>query len=511
VRVPAGSTALSGRHLFANDAEVWFARPDSTVAERKSPYTRRAFRDTHPLDNIPERGFDDGNGYRIALGSQALRGIGGATAVIAAARTFDSLAKGAVGGVAYSFGKYIVQVEQQIEVTRGTDPSLNAPPQAPDREHEYSIATYNVENLYDYRDDPGDACDFKGNAGCSGVKPPFDYVPSGDAEYRTHLKKLARNVIDDLHTPDILLLEEIEDQDICKSQGTAMACGAADDADGKPDAAQELALAIRNLNGPDYEAAFDRNGADARGIVCAFLYRKDRVQMPAPIAADAVLGAAPQVAGFADGLNYNSDTQNPKALNATLEQTDDRDNEGKEKGIFTRAPQVGLFRIWKQRVASGQSIDLYAIVNHFSSRPDSRVTQRRQQANYLAALVATLQKSNVQARVVAGGDLNVYPRPDDPFTPAQRKKSSDQLASLYEGGLLNLWDVLVAQAPSTAYTYVYNGQAQTLDLLWNTPSQRAALAAVRVAHINSDWPDGATEFTNRRASDHDPVIAQYRF
>lgn len=518
VRVPAGSTAISGRHHFANDAEIWFAGPDTTIARRTRPYTRRAFRDTHPLDNVQEHGFDDGNGYRLVLGSQALRGADGtttgATAVIEATRTFDTLAKDAVGAVAYSFGKYIVQVERQIEVTRGADPSLNAPPQAPDRAREYSIATYNVENLYDYRDDTNDACDFKGNVGCAGVKPPFDYVPASEREYHTRLQLLARNIVDDLHAPDILMLVEVEDQDICKIDNGAMACGTADNTDGKPDTAQELALSIHGINGTEYEAAFDRDGADARGITCAFLYRKDRVQMPLPSTNDALLGATAKITGFDAGLRYNSHVQNPKAFNAPLGEVDDRDTESEQSGIFTRAPQAGLFRIWRQRVGSGPAIDLYAIANHFSSRPDSRVTQRRQQAKYLAALVATLQQSNAGARVVAGGDLNVYPRPDDPFTPAQRKTPSDQLAALYEGGLFNLWDVLASQAPESAYTYVFNGQAQTLDHLFNTPNLHTALKEVRVAHINADWPGETNEFTiesARGASDHDPVVARYLF
>jgi len=514
VRVRAGSIAVSGRHHFKNDSEIWFAGPDTTIARRTQPYARRVFRDTHPLDNVPEVGFDDGNGYRITLGSQALRGADGAAAVIAAARTFDSLAKDVVGGVAYSFGKYIVQVERQIEVTRGADPSLNAPPQRPDQSREYSIATYNVENLYDYRDDPNDACDFVGNAGCQGVTPPFDYVPANEKEYQTRLQKLARNVIDDLHTPDILLLVEVEDQDTCTIADGAMKCGAANNADGKPDTAQDLALAIRGINGTEYEAAFDRDGADARGITCAFLYRKDRVQMPVAAANDPLLGATAKVIGFDAGLIYNSDVQNPKALNAPLGAMEDRDTEGEHKGVFTRAPQIGFFRVWQQRVGTGQSAELYAIVNHFSSRPDSRVAQRRQQANYLAALTATLQKSDARVRVLAGGDLNVYPRPDDPFPPAQRKTPSDQLAALYDGGLLNLWDVLAAQVPESAYTYVYNGQAQTLDHLFNTPSLNAALQEVRVAHINADWPSESNEVAKlpaRGVSDHDPVVARYRF
>ena len=36
---------------------------------------------------------------------------------------------------------------------------------------------------------------------------------------------------------------------------------------------------IAELGGPAYEAAYDRDGADDRGIVSAFLYRTDRVEL----------------------------------------------------------------------------------------------------------------------------------------------------------------------------------------------------------------------------------------
>ena len=101
--------------------------------------------------------------------------------------------------------------------------------------------------------------------------------------------------------------------------------------------------------------------------------------------------------------------------------------------VFTRTPQVGLFRIWKDAVGSGASIDLYAISNHFSSTPDGRVGQRTEQSLYNAAIVAALQAVDPDVNVAAGGDFNVYPRPDDPFAPPT---TSDQLGPLYDQGLL---------------------------------------------------------------------------
>ena len=110
--------------------------------------------------------------------------------------------------------------------------------------------------------------------------------------------------------------------------------------------------------------------------------------------------------------------------------------------------------------------------------------------------------------VVAGGDLNVYPRPDDPFPG----KPSDQLGSLYEAGLFNLYDRILEERPSSAYTYVYRGQAGTLDHLMVSESARAACTAAHIVHINADYTAGPAGDGNppRGVSDHDPVAARFK-
>jgi hypothetical protein len=151
------------------------------------------------------------------------------------------------------------------------------------------------------------------------------------------------------------------------------------------------------------------------------------------------------------------------------------------------------------------------INNHFKSGPDSCVAPRTEQARYNAAIVAFLQAANPNAHIVAGGDLNVYPRPDDPFAPIGQPGSSDQLGSLYNPdlGLKNLWEVLLDQAPEAAYSYVYQGQAQTLDQMFVNPLMLADLQQFRSAHINSDFPADYPGDVARGTSDHDPQAATY--
>ncbi|WP_405116086.1 lamin tail domain-containing protein [Micromonospora sp. NBC_01405] len=511
LRVRAGSGAVSGRGVFPStaDAETWVVDRDDPLLDRADQYARRVFRDAHPLDNDPTRRFDDGNGQRIMLGSMGVKGAAGdSTALLPPSRTFDTLGEDAYGAIYYSFEKYGVQVEKAV-FAAGADPSRNNPPKPADRSQEIAIATYNVENLYDHRDDPFDGCDFTGNPGCTGVRPPFDYVPASEADYREHLASLADQIRTDLHAPDLILVQEAEDQDICSVSGTELVCGDTDNADGAPDTLQDLALTIAAAGGPAYAAAYDRTGADARGITAGFLYRTDRLSLAAATAADPLLGSAPVVPYRSAGLPSNADVQNPKALNAVLPADTDTSTGKDGNNVYTRAPQLGKFLV-RATPGGAEGYHLWALSNHFSSGPDSRVGQRAEQAAYGAALVTAIHNSDRNSRVVYGGDLNVFPRPDDPIATGADPTPSDQLASLYDAGLHSLWDDLVADVPSSAYSYSFEGQAQTLDHLFVNDALRDDLVQVRAAHINADWPAEFTGDGSRGSSDHDPQVARFR-
>jgi uncharacterized protein len=510
ILVPAGSTATSGRDVFPGtaDSEVWVIRPDDPLNDRDDPYARRVFRDPHPLDNNPDELFDDGNGNRIMLASLGVKATtGDSFRLLPPVRVFDTLDGDAVGGLYFSFGKYGVQVEEAA-FTAGVDLAANAPPAAADRDKEVAVSTYNLENLYDFRDDPTDGCDFAGNPGCPGVSPPFDYVPASQAVYEERLGDIADQITDDLHSPDILLTQEAEDQDICSVAAGALACGGQEAGDGKPDTLQELALAIGLAGGGDYDAAYDRNGADARGIVSAVLFRTDRVSLVPADPAHPVLGATPAVDYRGAPLASNADVSNPKTLNAVLPADVDTSTGVDGVNVFTRAPQVARLRV-AAAPGSDDGYDLWVLSNHFSSGPDTRVGQRTEQAAYAAAIVDAIEAADPQARVVVGGDLNVFPRPDDPFAPGHPLFPSDQLGPLYDQGLDNLWDDLVADEPAAAYSYTFQGQAQTLDQLFVNDLLHADLVEMRAAHVNAGWPADHPGDGARGLSDHDPQVARF--
>jgi predicted extracellular nuclease len=506
LRVRAGSGAVSGRNVFSGtaDAEISVIDAADPLLARTDPYARRVFRDAHPMDNLPGT-VDDGNGDRILLGSMGVKATAGDnSALLPPAKTFDVLSADAFGGLYYAFNKYGIQ-PATAEFTAGADPSRNHPPKAAARGTEFAVSTYNVENLYDFRDDPFDGCDFTGNTGCPGVSPPFDYVPATAAEYQEKLANLAGQIVTDLHSPDVILAQEAEDQDICTVSGADLVCGDTDNADGRPDTLQELALTVAARGGPAYAAAYDRTGADARGITAAFLYRTDRLTPAAATADDPILGAAPQLNYRGTPLASNADVSNPKALNAVLPADVDRSTGVDGTNVFTRAPQVALFDV-KAAPGATEHFQLWAISNHYSSGPDSRVGQRTEQAAYGAAIATAIEDTHAHARIAYGGDLNVFPRPDDPV-PAN---PGDQLGPLYEAGLHNLWDDLAADAPTSAYSYVFDGSAQTLDNLFVNDALHGDLIEMRAAHINADWAAADEANGTRGSSDHDPQVARFQ-
>ena len=76
-------------------------------------------------------------------------------------------------------------------------------------------------------------------------------------------------------------------------------------------------------------------------------------------------------------LAYNADVQNPKALNAVLPGDVDTSTGVDGSNVFTRAPQVAWWRIWRDSVGAGPSLELYTLANHFSIIREFKIARRR--------------------------------------------------------------------------------------------------------------------------------------
>ncbi|BAY07756.1 SdiA-regulated domain-containing protein [Calothrix sp. NIES-2098] len=302
-----------------------------------------------------------------------------------------------------------------------------------------TVATFNVENL-----DPGDGA--------------------------TKFNNLAARIVNNLKSPDIISLEEIQDNN-----------GATNDS--VVDASvtyQTLINAIASAGGPTYQyrqinPVDDTNGGEPGGnIRVGFLFNPNRVSfvdrpggtstsntIVSNVGGTATLSASP---GLVDPTN--------SAFNSS------------------RKPLVGEFTF------NGQTV--YVIGNHFNSKggdqplygPNQPPTlssevQRQQQATIVKNFVQSILAINPNANVVVAGDLNDF-------------EFSNPLNTLKSAGLSALIETLPA---NERYTYNFEGNAQTLDHILVSNNLFNKLDGYDVVHINSEFSD--------QDSDHDPSVARF--
>ncbi len=572
VEVPEDTLVVSGNDFFGpSTSEFWAIRGDHPVAEREDPDARRVFRDYHPLANeqvLPdsEDAPGDQNGFRIVLGSFGVKATADdPTTLITAARSGDTFDESVQGGLYFSFSKYQIMPDTQPELSRGPDPSASSLGAVDgfDPAQEYSTMVYNVENLYDFRSDPFSGCDLNPDDvpdgqtptdrctpdedGGSDVTPPFGYAPGSQEEYDAQREAIAEQIRVTLDAPDIITIQEAEKQDVCEPifdeenpADSTMDCdlSAPDEGEtmentergsGAPDTIEELGLEIFIQSDGEirYEASGDAvNGRDVRGITQGFLHRTDRVELvpEGELDNDPVLGDADSI-----DIPYPSDdertdvapwvehTANPKAVNAELPDGVDLADGARfpQTGYaFSRAVQVGKFRIYPDGVDSGGPyVERYVTSNHMSAVPDIRVEQRTEQARLNAAVNEAVTDAN--GRILSTGDFNVFPRPDDPFPTFKTdpdREPSDQLAPLYERGFHNLHDVIIEEEPANTYSFIFRGISQILDHIFVDEDTLEDLVTSRYIHVNVDYPADRPDFEpGRGASDHDPLYARFGF
>lgn len=181
--------------------------------------------------------------------------------------------------------------------------------------------------------------------------------------------------------------------------------------------------------------------------------------------------------------------------------------------------------------ADGRNYPLTVIVNHLRSLngndnpADSRVRYKRaEQAMELANLVNSLQTTNPNEKIVLVGDFNAFPFNDGYVDSmgiitgdaAPEEEVIEYRASPVATPLV-LGDELIAD-PQQRYSYVFEGNAQTLDhavvneALVNDPAVTGL--TVEHARINADFREArygdfslpySAENPPLRVSDHDPV------
>jgi predicted extracellular nuclease len=350
----------------------------------------------------------------------------------------DTLTGVTAGPVDYSrFGGYMVQATALgTEVAGGIQRETTSP----QRDNELAVATYNVENL-----DPTDPAD--------------------------KFARLAQGIVSNLSSPDIVALEEIQDNNGATNDGTVAADQTLD----------LFAAAIVAAGGPQYEwrqidpVNLADGGEPGGNIRVGFLFNPARVSFVDRPGGDATT-AVEVVAG-----------PNRKPM---LSVSPGRIDPASSAWTNSRKPLVGEF------VFNDKTI--FVVANHFTSKggdqplfgrfqPPTRSSevQRLAQATEVREFVGAIQIFDRDANIVVLGDIN-----DFEFSPTVDK--------LTEGGALV---ALMKTLPvNERYSYVFQGNSQTLDQI--LVGGRMKAIDYDVVHINAEFFD--------QASDHDPQVVRIR-
>ncbi|TDT25952.1 hypothetical protein EV562_117116 [Streptomyces sp. BK208] len=410
---------------------------DARVVGASDPYTE-LWVTVKPGENANRRGgtvygsYDDENTGRLQI--QSL----GKPADFPAADVGDTLAGTTSGPLDYNqFGGYTLVAGEIGALEKGGTQRESTRRQSG---RELAVATYNVENL-----DPSDGT----------------FAAHADA------------IVHHLKSPDIVSLEEIQDNNGATDDGTV----AADATVGK------LIDAIVAAGGPRYDwrgidPVDKADGGEPGGnIRQAFLFNPERVSFTDRAGGDATTATGVRkVRGKAE-LTLSPGRVDP--ANAAWENS--------------RKPLAGEF------VFRGRTV--VVIANHFNSKggdqgltaqyqPPSRSseTQRHAQATVVNTFVKEILAAQKNADVVALGDIN-----DFEFSGTARL--------LEDGGAL--WSAVKSLPRSERYSYVYQGNSQVLDQILVSPSvRRDGRLSYDSVHVNAEFHD--------QISDHDPQVLRFR-
>ncbi|MEU0341612.1 endonuclease/exonuclease/phosphatase family protein [Streptomyces bobili] len=410
---------------------------DVRVVGASDPYTE-LWVTVKPWENRNRRGgtvygsYDAQNTGRLQI--QSL----GKVADFPAANVGDKLTGTTAGPLDYNqFGGYTV-VANQI----GTLKSAGAERETTEKQKngELAVATYNVENL-----DPSDAT--------------FD----------AH----AAAIVNNLKSPDVVSLEEIQDNNGATNDGTVAA----------DLTVTKLIDAIVAAGGPRYDwrsidPANNTDGGEPGGnIRQVFLFNPERVSFT-----DRAGGDAATAAGVTEVRGKAALTVSPGRIDPA-----------NEAWKSSRKPLVGEF------VFRGRTV--FVIANHFNSKGGdqgltaqyqpvarSSETQRHQQATLVNAFVKDILDTQKNAAVIALGDIN-----DFEFSGTTKALEGDG----------ELWSAIKSLPRSERYSYVYQGNSQVLDQILVSPSiRRGCDFEYDSVHVNSEFND--------QISDHDPQVLRFK-
>ena len=283
--------------------------------------------------------------------------------------------------------------------------------------------------------------------------------------------RLAAIVANNLQSPDLLTLEEIQDNSGSENDGTTSAS----------QTMSRFITAIKKAGGPTYDYAQinpednDDGGQLGGNIRIVFLYREDR------------------------GLKFiergQASANTKVTVTATLSGPQLSHSPGRidpDNSAFSnsRKPLAGEFEFGGRK--------LFVIANHWVAKIGdqplfgriqppkfSSETKRIKQARVVRAFIDQILAIDPQANVIALGDLN-----DNDFSPV--------LTTLKGTGTTALVNTIERLPTTERYTYLFQGNAQGLDHILVSNSLSKITLDIDIVHVNAEFAD--------QTSDHDPAL-----
>jgi predicted extracellular nuclease len=353
----------------------------------------------------------------------------------------DSFPGATVGVMDYSFGNFKLEVTSLPAMASG---GLTQEVTSPTGDDHLAVATFNVENL-------------------------------APTDPQTKFDTLAELIIKHLQSPDILAIEEIQDNNGVQNDGVVDASTTW----GK------LIAAIQGAGGPtyDYRQINPVNNADGGApggnIRQGFLFRTDRglsfIDRPG---ADSTTANSVVGSGINTELQYSPGRIDP--TNAAFNES--------------RKPLAAEFMF------NGRH--LFVIANHFNSKGGDdplfghlqppvffSEIQRLQQAQIVHDFVQSIMTADSNADVVVLGDLNDF----------QFSNPIKELTGESDGNII-LNDLINTLPKAEQYSYVYDGNSEVLDHSLLSNNLFGTPFTYDVVHVNSEFAI--------QASDHEPQVVQ---
>ncbi|KAI1797347.1 DNase I-like protein [Ganoderma leucocontextum] len=292
-----------------------------------------------------------------------------------------------------------------------------------------------------------------------------------------HIPQIAAHIVHHLHTPDLVFVQEIQDDSGPRNNGVVSA----------DRTLRALANAIKKASG-GVEYAFvnvepedNKDGGQPGGnIRVAYLYRPEKISLVPGTAGNATLSTV-AVIDWEGNLEL---TFNPGRIEPEHDAWEE-----------ARKP---LAAAWQ--TASGARF--YTVNVHFSSKRFSSPPQgnarppvnggwekRTSQANVTAHFVSSLLDLSSDASVIIAGDMNEF--------TAARSVLRPLTALLHDANDVG------GVPPAERYTYAYDQHAQEIDQVFVSDAVARRGGEIEHVHVNT-WARTVGE----RVSDHDPTVVR---